>query len=40
MRFDFNLKGSNWIYNIDDEFQTTVVEGNIGDAIELSLIHI
>ena len=33
-RFDFNVKDTNWLYNIDDEFQTTVVEGNIGDAIE------
>ena len=33
-RFDFNAKDTTWIFNIDDEFQTSVVEGNIGDAIE------
>ena len=33
-RFDFNVKDTTWLYNIDDEFQTTVVEGNVGDAIE------
>ena len=39
-RFDFNVKDTTWLYNIDNEFQTSVVEGNVGDAIELSLIHI
>ena len=33
-RFDFNVKDTTWLYNIDNEFQTTVVEGNVGDAIE------
>ena len=33
-RFDFNAKDTTWIFNIDDEFQTSVVEGNVDDAIE------
>lgn len=34
MRFDFNVKDSTWLHNIDNEIQTTIVEGNVGDAIE------
>ena len=34
MKFDFNAKDTTWIFNIDDELQTSVVEGNIDDAIE------
>ncbi len=33
-RFDFNAKDTTWIFNIDDELQTSVVEGNVDDAIE------
>ena len=34
MKFDFNAKDTTWIFNIDDELQTSVVEGNVDDAIE------
>ncbi len=34
MRFDFSVKDTTWLNNIDNEFQITIVEGNVGDAIE------
>ena len=35
MKYDFRcLDIENWVHNFDNEIQVTVVEGNIGDAIE------
>jgi hypothetical protein len=38
MRYDFKCESPSWVHNYDNEFQITVVNGSIGDAIDRKFI--